>query len=127
MKLKILGIAIVAIVLVFIGSKTTNEGLGSIQGDGGYSATTTSASFNNRLAVVKKGPTLLGSVTITGANNAVMTIKDATSTTDTASTTVVVIAANTISGTYTFDAQLTRGLGIDTPGTWSSGYTVTFK
>lgn len=70
----------------------------------------------------------LGSITIASTTNASIRIWNATSTTDSASTTpLFTLATSTAAGTYTFDLILTRGLIIDYPIGFAGSYVITYR
>ena len=106
-----------------------------------YMSTTTSQMFGDVVNPVKQQrqivanrPATLGSVTIASTspsvNNAgggVFKIWNATSTTDSASTTVARFATSTTAGTYTYDVRLERGLILEFPAGFMGEYTVTYR
>lgn len=127
MKNYVIAIAIfVAIALV--GAIVANKeevGLGSI-GNEAYNATSTAA-IADGFSQVKTSSGTLGSVVITGASAQALTIWNATSTTDSASTTIVTIPASTAAGTYTFDLQFDRGLILEAGSSFDVKGVVTWK
>ena len=75
-------------------------------------------------------PVTLGSVVISSTSPAgLFTIRNATSTTDKASTTVAIFDNSTAvaAGTYTFDLVLDRGLVIEMGTGFAGGYTITWR
>lgn len=69
----------------------------------------------------------LGSVIIASTSAQAITIKNATSTTDTASTTLAYFPANTAAGTYTFEAACTRGLAVQPVAGFNGFYIITYR
>lgn len=84
--------------------------LGSVTAGNEYTATTTASTFGGTHRQLKVGPGALGNVTIASTSAHSLTLWNATSTTDSASTTIVTFKASASDGTYTFDASFDRGL-----------------
>ena len=99
----------------------------SIDGQANAYATTTIAAFANNPRMLKVGNCTLGAVVISSTTNAIFTIKNATSTTDIASTTVASFAASAANGTYLYDAELPRGCAVEAPVGFVGSYTITWK
>ena len=106
--------------------------LGSTVVGNEYQATTTYSKlslplFNTRQTLISNSPGTLGSVIITGAVAGPMIFMNATSTTDIASTTIVVFPASTAVGTYTFDLVITRGLIVESLAGLMPTSTITYR
>jgi len=101
----------------------TEKSLGSVGQTGEYQSVTSyakngSALFSTYNTLVDNKCAVLGSVVITGAVAGPLRILNATSTTDSASTTIAMFPNSTAVGTYVFDSIVTRGLIVEaTPGT----------
>lgn len=83
------------------------------------------AAANSKL--IQTGQITFGSITIASTSNKALVIKNATSTADAASTTVITIPASAPAGTYTFDIILDRGMSIDFPTGFFADYMITFR
>lgn len=103
---------VVVVGLVFF--SPSGQNVGSIQDGQAYNSTTTNSTWNlvpQRMLKTYGGT--LGSVVVTKATAGVnIELRDATSTTDLASTTITTISSTATSGTYTFDVAFTRGLAV---------------
>lgn len=100
---------------------------GSISDGGAYTATTTSSVYADKKVTIKSGNGILGSVIITGTSATVVELRNATSSTDVASTTIVTFAASAGTNTYTFDSTFNRGLVANFIGSFAGNYTITYK
>lgn len=108
--------------------------VGSINGYDSYIASSSDSTVAGRSqkykgAVVGSTPIggIFGSYIITGTSATVIEIKDATSTTDLASTSIATFAASTAAGTYTFDTGFSRGLIINYLGAFAGQGSITYK
>ena len=70
---------------------------------------------------------VFGYITVASSSAATLTVKNATSTTDIASTTIAVLRAGIAEGTYQFDAVMTRGLIIDVPVGFHGDYVIGYR
>lgn len=105
-------IAIFAIVSV---SRSPRVTVGSVIQGSEYYATSTNQNSTN-FSVIRPGYGSLGSVVITTVGTAPFILYDATSTvtnTQWATTTLAYFGASTAAGTYTFDANFSKGLLIE--------------
>lgn len=128
MDLKTKIIAVIVAVLALFGINSGVNTFGSIQDGHAYSATTTGSFTNASSTMVKLGQGTLGSVVIGVTSGTTFVIKDANSTSDSASTTLVSVAASpAIGSTMTFDVAFSRGLFIDFPASFVGRYTVTYR
>lgn len=123
---------VLLLVVLFFGSRDSNPvKLGSVQDGHAYTSTTTynfrGAPTFQAVQVLKLGQGVLGSVVITGAVAGAMTFYDATSTTDTGSTTITVFPASAGANTYTFDVAFTRGLIVGTSAGLAPTTTITLR
>lgn len=120
-------IAVLALLLVgvlaFVGFRSPNAALGSVETGEEYLATTTFAQ-STAIRTLKTGFGALGQVVITGDNTGTITIYNATTsdvsqrTGQKASSTIIIadFPASSPEGTYTFDAGFTDGLLVVTSG-----------
>ena len=69
----------------------------------------------------------LGSIIVASSSATTITIWNATSTTDIASTSFVTLKASVAEGTYTFDAELSRGLVVVKPTGFNGDYVITYR
>lgn len=117
-----IAVAVVALVVALQKSNT----FGGVASSDGYYATSTAALADGH-DLIRTGPTLLGSVVIASSSAATITIWNATSTTDTASSTFATIKASLTEGTYVFDAVLERGLVVEMGASSNGSGAITFK
>ncbi len=114
--LVVCGIVLVFVGIYFKGFSDKEVVVSSVAQSNEYHSTTTNSSwdtFPQKSLLALCPNNVLGSVIVTGATaGAAYDIVDATSTTDTASTTIVTISSSTLGGTYTFDLVLYRGLAV---------------
>ena len=134
MNQKVFLIGVVAIVVFaaglyfFTGEEPKIRGVG--QGSEYNSTTTrsTSAGTHWQAKVASLGGCSLASVVIASSTNSTgFQLRDATSTTDVASTTIVQFKPSTVEGTYTFDLVCTRGLVVVTPTGFQGEYVITWR
>jgi len=69
----------------------------------------------------------LGSVIVTGVSSGNWAIWNATSTTDTASTTLTTFDTTSINGTYTFDAVMDRGISLQLGAGYDGNAVITYR
>jgi len=121
-------IALVIALTLYIGATTINNNpLGSVAISGEYHATTTVATSAGTHWLARTGSCTLGSVVVASSSATTLTLMNATSTTDIASTTITTLKAGISEGTYTYDTICTRGLVVETPADFNGSYTVTFR
>lgn len=105
--------------------------LGSIDNNSGaYLSTTTDSGWAGtpRFVASSTAIQMIGSVVIGTTHASIVEIKDATSTTDIASTTIAIIAASpAIGSTLTLDVRVLRGLMVNTVPGFTGRYTITYK
>lgn len=101
--------------------------LGSVMPGGEMVATTTVGMGSVHNVVAGNRVAVIGSVIVASSSATSFTIWNATSTTDTASTTIATLKASVAEGTYTFDSELPRGLVVQTPSGFNGNYTITFR
>ena len=120
-----------SLVVVFLysqGFKSPSDVVASVARGGEYQATSTYPTvLTARHTLIDNTYGTLGSVIISSTTAGTMKIWNATSTTDSASTTIATFAASAANGTYTFDAIITRGLIIETSIGFAGGYTITHR
>lgn len=93
-----------------------------------YSFGTTTAAGSQVFKSTTQTPVCtLGSILIASSSATAFTVRNATSTTDVASTTIAVFEANAFEGTYTFDVACTRGVAIEAPTGFNGFVTTTFR
>lgn len=115
---------------LYIKVDEAEEKLGSVQQAGEYHATSTGVgiSLSTDTELISDSSAVLGSVIILASSSAgTLTFKNASSTTDTASTTSVVIPTSLPEGTYTFDMIFTRGLVIEPTGNLDGNFIITYR
>lgn len=124
---KIIGaiVALLALFGVYSGAHVANVG-GVSQGNE-YSYATTTGSFTvGTSTAIRIGYGTLGSLNIGTISAGVFKIKDATSPTDTGSTTLFE-ASGSQTGSYQFDVAFNRGLFLEIPTTFVGRYTITYR
>lgn len=133
MKNIIIGIAIGIIAVtgyVVIKGGEEFQGGSVVQGSE-YLATTTVATSagTHWLAkgIANGGICVFGSIIVASSSATTLTLWNATSTTDIASTTITVLKAGIGEGTYTYDITCSRGLVVDTPVGFNGSYTITYR
>lgn len=134
--IKIIGSILIGITLITVGvlysSKgSTSTSFGGVTGDVRTATTTDSTYANSRRAIKSVSgeatPGVLGNVVVTTTSATVVEIKDALSTTDSASTTLARFGASPATGTYIFDASFSRGLYVNFLGSFTGNYTITYQ
>jgi len=125
MKNKVIGFLVA--LLGLLGVTVVAPTLGGVPQGQAYQATTTTSSYANTKAIVKTQSGVLGSVIITGTSATVVELRNATSSTDVASTTIATIAASAGTGTYVFDSSFDRGLVVNFIGSFAGNYTITYR
>lgn len=102
---------IIAVLLAIVAALGGGAVLGGSTAGNEYTATSTAASFAGTHRQLKVGAGSLGVVTISSTSAHALTLWNATSTTDSASTTIATFKASVAEGTYQFDtASFSRGL-----------------
>ncbi len=125
-KQKIAGI-IVGILALF-GAVPYVSNIGSVQDGHAYNATTTGSFAAATSTMIKFGPGTLGSVVIGVTSATVFSLRDATSSSDVGSTTLMSLSASPVIGsTMTFDVAFSRGLFIEFPASHVGRYTITYR
>lgn len=136
MNQKVFLIGIVVVIIIggaFLLLRNNGDGtlISSIETGSEYNSTTTrstSAGTHWQAKVASLGGCSLASVVIASSTNSTgFQLRDATSTTDVASTTIVQFKPSTVEGTYTFDLVCTRGLVVVTPTGFQGEYVVTWR
>lgn len=122
----------VAFLMVVIGvfvffTQAPQKSLGSVIRGGEYYSTTTASMTQVHNQITSDRSTTLGSIVVSSSSAQTLVVWNATSTTDTASTTFTTLKASIGEGTYTFDAILPRGLVVETPSGFDGDYVVTFR
>jgi hypothetical protein len=92
-----------------------------------HNGTTTDSTYANSIRMIKTSSGLLHTIAVGGTSATVVELRDATSTTDIASTTLHRFAASPSTGTYLLDIKFSRGLGIVTVGSFTGNYTISYK
>ena len=124
---KIVGVVIAVLALFGI---TQAPSVGSVTRSNEYNATTTAAGWaDHQFIGTADSIGTLGSIIIGTTDATIVELRDATSTTDIASTSIAVIAASpAIGSTMTFDYAIKRGLSVITTSSFANGkYTITFR
>jgi len=125
---------IVAIAIVFSGIvvlsvlwQTPGRTSGSVMPAGEYLATTTVGMASVQNVVSANRVVTLGSIIVASSSATTFKVWNATSTTDSASTTVFGMKASISEGTYTFDAELPRGLIVEKTTGFNGDYVITYR
>lgn len=126
-NLKNIVIGLLVGLLGLLGVTVGGQKLGGVPQGQAYQATTTDSVYANKKVPVKLGSGVLGSVVITGTSATVVELRNATSSTDVASTTIVTFAASAGTNTYTFDSSFDRGLVANFIGSFAGQYTITYR
>ena len=105
----------------------TNTPVGSVSVSNEYNATTTDSTSADTVSVLTNRGCTVGSVVIATSSSGTLTIKNATSQIDTASSTLILIPINTIAGTYTYDITCDRGLVLEIGAGFDGEYVVTWR
>lgn len=128
-KTIIVGIIIVLILLLINFNSGVKDSIGSVARNGEYQATSTYpvgvATLYSTLLDNTNGT--FGSIIVSSTTVGTLKVKNATSTSDVASTTIATFAASPANGTYTYDAIITRGLIIELSPGFTGGYTITYR
>lgn len=126
---KIIGVAFIGVgVLVLLSALSGNNPLGAAITGQAYTATTTdSGEAGTHLQAKTARGCEVGSVVIASSSATSFVLWNATSTTDTASTTLATFEAGAVEGTYTFDVVCTRGLVIEAPAGFNGSFVTTYK
>ncbi len=121
-------IAILGAIIVFLGGSTAVK-LGGVAQGNTYSYATTTGSFANASStMLRVGAGEIGSVVIGVTSATTFVLRDATSTTDIASTTILSLAASpAIGSSMLLDLSFTRGLFIEFPASFVGRYTITYR
>lgn len=100
---------------------------GSVMPAGEYLATTTVGMASVHNIVSANRVISLGSIVVASSSATTFKVWNATSTTDIASTSVFGMKASIGEGTYTFDAELPRGLIVEKPTGFNGDYVITYR
>lgn len=115
-----------SLVAIAVSFKPSDSSFGSVNFGNEYYATST-VGMSAVMNPVKTGAVTLGSVIVASTTAFTFTIWNATSTTDTASTTWGHFSTSPANGTYTFDASLPRGIVVQTPTGFAGDYVITYR
>jgi hypothetical protein len=127
LKLKSIIALIVVVVLAFWLFNRDEGSTGGVTRGGEYFATTTIGMGDTFNQIVFNRPTTLGSIIIASSSATAFRVWNATSSTDTASTTIAEFVASAPEGEYTFDAVLTRGLNVERISGFNGNFTATYR
>lgn len=124
---KIAGVVVAILALFGVSSVSTN--FGSVARSSEYHAKTSAAIWANVPKQIFDGAGTFGSIVIGTTDATIVEFRDATSSTDIASTTIAIVAASpAIGSTMTFDYAVKRGLFVNTTSAFSAGrYTITYR
>ena len=111
-------------VLVFV--YQYNTATGSVFVGNEYLSTTT-ATMSGGVSIAPNKQITIGSIVVASSSVGTLEVRDATSTTDTASTTFTVLKASIGEGTYTYDVRLKRGLAVELGSGFDGDYVITFR
>lgn len=118
---------LIAVTLAMLVLQEPRGALGSIRVGDEMLATTTVGMASVHNIVASNRVASLGSIVVASSSATTFKVWNATSTTDTASTTVFGMKASIVEGTYTFDTQLTRGLIVEKPTGFNGEYVITYR
>lgn len=129
-KIIILGVVVVIASLLFGGS--TDKKFGGVVQGSEYLATTTRSTSAGTHWLAKSTTNarvcVLGSVVVASSSpDATLVLWNATSTTDSASSTIATLKASIGEGTYTYDITCSRGIVVETPSGFNGEYTITYR
>jgi len=113
--------------LIFLSPEHQEQPIGGVNIANEYHATTTRDMTADAEQLIQTGGSVLGSVIVASSSATNMSIWNATSTTDIASTTLTTFDADLSNGTYTFDTIMTRGIIIDLPASFDGDYVITYR
>jgi cellobiose-specific phosphotransferase system component IIC len=124
----VISIIVAVLIGAYLVSNKSNKSitLGGLS-DSSFTGTTTNSTYANSIRMIKTTPGLLHNVVVGGTSATIVEFRDATSTTDIASTSIHVFAASPSTNTYTFDRAFSRGLGVIFTGSFTGNYTVNYK
>lgn len=96
---------------------------------GGTSAVNPPAAATARtiMSLVASSTGTLGSIIVASSSATILDIWNATSTTDSASSSIAHVVASPANGTYTFDVVVDRGIIVDMPTGFNGAYTITWR
>jgi len=126
-NLLIAGVVVLIVMTFLLITKEGVSPLGSVSVSNEYHATTTDSTSVNTHSQIKSTAATLGSIVVASSSATTLTIWNATSTTDIASTTITKLVASIGEGTYTFDVEALRGLIIATPVDFNGSYVITWR
>lgn len=118
---------LVAVTLAMLVLQKPQSAYGSIYPGGEYNATTTVGMGSVQNLILGNRVVGFGSIIVASSSATTFKVWNATSTTDTASTTLFTLKASIAEGTYTFDTELTRGLIVETPTGFNGNYVITYR
>lgn len=119
-------IALLSAIIVALGGYQVGNLGGS--GVGEYFATSTTAmTAGNHVTIVSNQGAKLGTIVVASSTSGTLRVRNATSTTDSASTTVALFGASPTSGTYDFNIYLDRGLIVELSSGFVGAYTINFR
>ena len=118
---------LIAVTIAMFVLQQPREAFGSTFPGAEYNATTTTGMGSVYNVVSANRVVALGSIIVASSSGSTFKVWNATSTTDTASTTVFGLKAAIGEGTYTFDTELTRGLIVEKPTGFNGEYVITYR
>lgn len=126
-KFLLIGGMISALLLLAVYIPQTSKNQGSVDKTNEYkSATTLTMTAASSTQVFSRSGTL-GSIVISSSTAGTLELRDATSSTDVASTSIAKFPANASVGTYTFDISLYRGLSVILGSGFNGSYSITYR
>jgi len=115
----------VAFLIANVADKEVNTGSVGVSSE--YFSTTTVSTSAGTHWLARGGSCTFGSVVVASSSATTLTLWNATSTTDSASTTIATLKAAISEGTFTFDTVCDRGLVVETPTGFNGVYVVTYR
>lgn len=133
MKLKqtIIIVSLCVVVVILLGVitfRSSSQDKISLGGGNEAYMSTTTPTISGQMLMIKTGQGVVGSVVIGVTSATTFELRNATSTTDVSSTTILSMAASPVIGSsMILDVAFDRGLAIVFPPSFTGRYTVTYK
>lgn len=107
--------------------KAINQSIDPLGGAVEINEATTTSAIAIGFSQLKSSSAVVGSVVVASTSATTLTLWNATSTTDTASSTITTLKASVGEGTYTLNSSAPRGLIIELPTGFNGDYVVTWR
>ena len=129
-NLLVAGVLSLLVMMFLVLMKTGNEPtIAGVNQGQEYFATSTVLGGGVLRQLRTDAPAVLGSVVVASSSATTITLRNATSSTDSASTTVLTMPADATVGTYTFDVGdlFPRGMALEVPSGFNGEYIITWR